>query len=90
MLAFEVSEKEVSDLHQRTKEGLITAKLNGKTLGHRKGVPLITRQSIEDKKIILKHSKDFGGTLSDVDCMRLCKCCKKTFYKYKKEIQSSK
>lgn len=32
-LAFEQSEKEVADLHQRTREGLVTAKLNiGKSL----------------------------------------------------------
>ena len=29
-LAFEQSEKEVEDLHQRTKEGMETARLNGK------------------------------------------------------------
>lgn len=31
-LAFEQSEKEVADLHQRTREGLVTAKLNGKQI----------------------------------------------------------
>ena len=87
IVAFEVAQKEVDDLHQRTKEGLMTARLQGKTLGHRKNQPIITRQSIEDKEIILKHSIDFGGTLRDVDVMRLCKCCRKTFYKYKRELR---
>ena len=32
-LAFEQSEKEVQDLHQRTKEGIETARLNGKQSG---------------------------------------------------------
>lgn len=31
-LAFEQSEKEVADLHQRTKEGMETARLNGKQI----------------------------------------------------------
>ena len=36
-LAFEQSEKEVEDLHQRTREGIETARLNGKQIGQRKG-----------------------------------------------------
>lgn len=32
-IAFEQAEKEVSDLHQRTKEGIETARLNGKQIG---------------------------------------------------------
>ena len=43
-LAFEQSEKEVADLHQRTREGLLTAKLNGKQVGHRKGDGLKPRK----------------------------------------------
>lgn len=35
--AFGQAEKEVSDLHQRTKEGIETARLNGKQLGAVKG-----------------------------------------------------
>lgn len=34
--AFEQAEKEVKDLHQRTKEGLLTAKLNGKQIRTKK------------------------------------------------------
>ena len=37
-LAFEQSEKEVADLHQRTREGLLTARLNGKQVGRKKGI----------------------------------------------------
>ncbi len=89
-LAFEVAQKEVDDLHQRTKEGLITAKLNGKRLGHSKNTPLITKKSIECKKMILKHSKDFGGSLSDIECIELCNCSRKSFYKYKQELKSKR
>lgn len=32
-IAFEQAEKEVLDLHQRTSEGIKTAKLNGKQIG---------------------------------------------------------
>ena len=89
ILAFEFSEKEVNDTKKRTIEGLMTARLNGKTLGHLRGIPVITKQSISDKEIILKYSKDFNGTLPDVECMKLCKCCKQSYYKYKKELKKS-
>ncbi len=36
-LAFEQSEKEVQDLHQRTREGIETARLNGKQIGQKQG-----------------------------------------------------
>ena len=42
-LAFIQSEKEVKDLQQRTKEGIETARLNGKQIGQAKGVKLITK-----------------------------------------------
>ena len=86
-LAFIQSEKEVEDLHQRTKEGIETARLNGKQIGQKQGAKLTVKKSIEAKKIIQKHSKDFGGTLSDADCMKLTGLARNTFYKYKKELK---
>lgn len=86
-LAFQQSEKEVEDLHQRTKEGLMTAKLNGKQIGQKDGAKLTTKKSIASKEIILKHSKDFNGTLSDVDVMKLSGLARNTYYKYKKELK---
>lgn len=86
ILAFEAAQKEVDDLHTRTKEGLLTAKMAGKELGHRKNTPLIHKQSIIDKETILKYSKDFNGSLSNSEVAKLCKCSRKTFYKYLKEL----
>lgn len=86
-LAFEQSEKEVEDLHQRTKEGIATARLNGKQIGQKRGAKLTTKKSIEAKKQIQKYSKDFGGQLSDVDCMRMIGLARNTFYKYKRELK---
>lgn len=86
-LAFEQSEKEVKDLHQRTKEGIETARLNGKQIGQKQGAKLVTKKSVESKKMIQKHSKDFDGALSDVDCMKLIGLARNTYYKYKKEIK---
>lgn len=87
-IAFEQSEKEVLDLQQRTREGIETARLNGKQIGLTKGTKLTTKKSIEAKEIILKHSKAFGGTLSDPDVMKLASISRNSFYKYKRELKS--
>lgn len=53
-----------------------------------KGITLITKKSLECKKIISKHSKDFGGTLTDLDVIKLCGCSRQSYYKYKAEIKT--
>lgn len=85
-LAFEQSQKEVDDLHQRTKEGIETARLNGKQIGGVKGVKLTTKKSIKAKEIIEKHSITFNGTLSDEECIKLAGISRNSFYKYKREL----
>lgn len=86
-LAFEQSEKEVQDLHQRTKEGIQTARLNGKQIGQKAGIKLVTKKSIKAKEDIKKYSKDFNGSLADVDVMKLLGISRNSFYKYKKELK---
>lgn len=86
-LAFEQSEKEVADLHQRTREGMETARLNGKQIGQPVGAKLVTKKSIESKKLIVKYSKDFEGTLNDTECIRLIGIARGTYYKYKRELR---
>ena len=87
-LAFEQSEKEVEDLHQRTKEGMETARLNGKRIGQPKGAKLVTKKSVEAKEQIVKYSKDFQGTLDDAECMKLVGVARGTYYKYKRELKA--
>ena len=88
-LAFEQSEKEVEDLHQRTREGIETARLNGKQIGQRKGAKLTTKKSMAAKEIIRKHSQDFNGTLNDMEVMQLTGLARNTYYKYKKELREA-
>lgn len=85
-LAFNQAEKEVTDLQQRTKEGVARAKANGKQVGGVAGKTLITKKSIEAKEQIVKYSKDFKGTLSDVDVMKIIGISRNSYYKYKKEL----
>jgi len=89
-LAFEQSEKEVRDLKQRTKEGLKTAACNGKSPGIQKGRKLTTKKSVEAKAYIKKHSKAFGGELTNSQCWKLAGISKDTFYKYKKELDAER
>lgn len=86
-IAFEQSEKEVADLQQRTKEGIETARKNGKQIGRATGTTVTTKKSVEAKKKIIKYSKDFEGTLSDTDVIKLTGINRKTYYKYKKELK---
>ena len=86
-LVFAQAQKEVDDLHMRTAEGLITAKLNGKQIGQPKGTKLITKKSVEAKEKIKKYSKSFDGNLSDDEVIKLTGISRKTYYKYKKEIK---
>ena len=88
-LAFEQSQKEVDDLRQRTREGLMTAKLNGKQIGQAAGSKLTTKKSIAAKETIRKHSEDFGGTLKDPELIKLTGLARNTFYKYKREIKAA-
>lgn len=85
-LAFDQAEKEVSDLHQRTREGLATAKLAGKRIGGVPGKKLNVKKAEPAKQLILKHSRDFGGTLSDAECIRLIGIARNTYYRYKAQL----
>lgn len=85
-IAFEQAEKEVQDLHQRTSEGIETARRYGKQIGAVKGKKLHTKQADTVKDVIKKHHKDFGGTLSDLQCMQIANVARNTYYKYKKEL----
>lgn len=70
-LAFDQAEKEVEDLHQRTREGIETARLNGKQIGQPKGAKLTTKKEKALKKLIRKHNKDFDGDLSDLETISI-------------------
>jgi len=89
-IAFEQSEKEVQDLHQRNREGIHTARLNGKQIGQLTGARFETKKAIKAKELIKKYNKDFSGTLSNEETWKLIGITKMTFYKYKKELQQER
>lgn len=88
-LAFAQSEKEVQDLRQRTKEGIETARKNGKQVGQEQGKKLNVKKSATAKEIIKRYSRDFDGSLEDQAVIKLAEISRNTYYKYKKELKMS-
>lgn len=87
-VVFDQAEKELQDLHQRTSEGIETARLDGKQIGQIKGRKLNVKKAQNAKAVILKHSKDFNGTLTDDECRKLAGVSRNSFYKYKGELKN--
>ena len=85
-LAFQQAQKEVDDLHTRVSQGIETARLNGKQIGIEKGRKLTTKKSVSAKEQIKKYSKDFDGTLKDVEVMKIVGISRNSYYKYKREL----
>ena len=101
-LAFIQSQKEVDDLRQRTREGIETARRNGKQIGQQLGRKLKIRKKSPVQQLILKYSKNFNGSNSDREVIAIINSSmnpddksKKlhvsinTFYKYKAELRIS-
>lgn len=86
-IAFDQAEKEVADLHQRTREGIETARLNGKQIGRAKGRVITTKKSVEMKEKIQKMAKDFGGNMTDKEVIETFKIARNTYFKYKRELR---
>lgn len=74
-------------LHKRTKEGIETARLNGKQIGRAAGAKIIIKKSVEMKARIRKMSKNFEGNMSDKEIMEILDLSRNTYYKYKREMQ---
>lgn len=87
-LAFDQAQKEVDDLHQRTKEGIETARINGAQIGRRKGSQAETQKAKDAKALIRKYSKAFDGNLEDAAVMKLTGISHNSYYKYKRELRS--
>lgn len=70
-----------------TKIGIQKAKAAGKRVGGEKGRKLTIKKAAPAKEQIRNYSKDFNGTLSDVECMKLVGVARNTYYKYKRELR---
>lgn len=86
-IAFQTAQQEVDYLHQRTSEGVRKAQASGKQVGRASGTKVETKRAKEAKEVIRKHSKDFNGTLTDIEVMKLTGLARNTYYKYKREMK---
>ena len=71
------------------KTSLRKAKAEGKRIGTQKGTKLTTQKSIKTKELIKKYSKDFEGTLSDKEVMKITGVSRNSYYKYKGELRTA-
>lgn len=85
-LAFIQAEKEVTDLRQRTKEGIETAKRNGKHPGRPANKKIITKKQRETIPVLLQHSKTFGGNLGNAEISKLTGVTVRTLTSYKNQL----
>ena len=72
------------------KQGIAKAKAEGKRIGQPKGAKLNTQKSIESKQYIVNNSRDFNGSMTDVEIIEKLRLSRITFYKYKKELKDDK
>lgn len=99
-IAFDQAEKEVTDLHERTKEGIREVKARNarilagiedgelKQIGRAEGDKLTTKKSVRVKADILRLCRDFNGSNTDAEVMQITKVARNTYYKYKRELMA--
>ncbi|KIR02533.1 hypothetical protein P261_01348 [Lachnospiraceae bacterium TWA4] len=87
--AFEQSQKEVDDIHERTREGIREAKRKGKLVGGagHQSKTLNIKKKEPAKEQIRQKSKTFGGAYTDKDLIKIIGIAPNTYYKYKNEIR---
>ena len=94
-LAFQQSQKEVDDLRQRTREGIETARRNGKQIGQKTGRTLHVKKKAPIQKMILEYSRTFGGPFRDnqviniINSSRMFRISRNIYYKYKRELKAT-
>ena len=87
-IAFEQADKEAEDTRKRIKQGLQERKAKtGLTNGRKKGDKLVVHNKTERIRLIKKNSKDFYGSNTDVEVMKLLGISRNTYYAYKKEVR---
>lgn len=70
-----------------TKIGIQKAKAAGKQIGGVEGRKLTVKKEAPAKAEIKRLSRDFDGTLTDVEVMKIVGLARNTYYKYKKKLK---
>lgn len=88
-LAFEQADKEAADTRERIRQGLREREAKtGLKNGRKKGEKVIVHKKADRIRLIKKHSKDFYGSNTDVEVMKLLEpISNNTYYSYKREAR---
>lgn len=87
-LAFAQAQAEVDHLHKRTRDGIEVARMKGKQIGGVPGRKLHVKKKEPAKEQIRKYNRDFEGTLTDKETIKLIGLARGTYYKYKSELKT--
>lgn len=89
--AFAQAQKEVDDLHTRTKEAIRVRQDKGLPVGGaaQKSGGRTSKKEKPAKEIIRKHSKVFGGSLNITEIAKQTGLARTTVYRYIEELQAS-
>ena len=88
-IAFEQAQKEVDDLHQRTREGIETARQAGKQIGRPGGKTYTAQRELSSLSVIKRLSRDYDGHNTDAEVMAITGLARNTYYKYKAKLKRS-
>ena len=88
-IAFGQAQKEVDDLHQRTREGIETARRARKQIGRPGGKTYTTKKEQASLSVIKRLSRDFDGHNTDAEVMAITGLARNTYYKYKAKLKST-
>ena len=86
-IAFEQAQKEVDDLHQKTREGIETARRAGKQIGRPGDKQYTTKRELSSLAVIKRLSRDFNGHSTDTEVMAITGLSRNTYYKYKAKLR---
>ena len=86
--AFETAQHEVDFLHKRTSEGIAVARAKGKQIGRATGTKVETKKAKECKQRIFELSKDFKGSNTDIEVMKILGIARNSYYKYKAQLKA--
>ena len=80
-------EQEAKKRSINRKTGIEKARQEGKQIGQKKGAKLHVKKKAAIKEGIRANAREFGGSMTDAECMTYLHVAYKTYYKYKHEIR---
>ena len=87
-IAFDAAQAEVDHLHARVSEGMKATGAGEKIAAARAGQTYETKKSKACKADIRRLSRDFDGSLSDMDVIKYLGIARNSYYKYKRELST--